>query len=203
MFEQKSLNNQRLLSGLPHSEISGSKPILGSPKLIAEYHVLHRLLLPRHPPNALLALDLIQRKIVPTNPASRTRMDHPSQRQFVDRNCLSEVLTQVQHRMWTETAPWSECFLDLERLLLLALPPSAPERMAQNLKRHHAPAPHLAQTQKRLVYCSLNDVNVIRLDGKGIKIPQRSNRRFVPDRARTPKASGTECNQQSGGSRRT
>ena len=47
--------------GLPHSEIPGSKPIPGSPELIAGYHVLHRLLLPRHPPNALLALDPIQR----------------------------------------------------------------------------------------------------------------------------------------------
>ena len=51
-----------LLGGFPHSEIAGSKPILGLPALIAEYHVLHRLLLPRHPPNALLALDLIQKK---------------------------------------------------------------------------------------------------------------------------------------------
>ena len=50
---------------MPHSEIPGSKPILGSPELIAEYHVLHRLLLPRHPPNALLALDSIQRKTQP------------------------------------------------------------------------------------------------------------------------------------------
>ena len=48
--------------GFPHSEIRGSKPILGSPRLIAEYHVLHRLLLPRHPPNALFALDPIQKK---------------------------------------------------------------------------------------------------------------------------------------------
>ena len=48
--------------GLPHSEIRGSKPIPGFPRLIAGYHVLHRLLLPRHPPNALLALDLIQKK---------------------------------------------------------------------------------------------------------------------------------------------
>ena len=51
--------------GFPHSEISGSKPIPGSPKLIAGYHVLHRLLLPRHPPNALLALDPIQRRTGP------------------------------------------------------------------------------------------------------------------------------------------
>ena len=51
-----------LSGGLPHSEIPGSKLILNSPGLIAEYHVLHRLLLPRHPPNALLALDLIQKE---------------------------------------------------------------------------------------------------------------------------------------------
>lgn len=55
-------NNNRVSGGLPHSEIAGSKPILGSPTLIAEYHVLHRLLLPRHSPNALFALDLIQKK---------------------------------------------------------------------------------------------------------------------------------------------
>ena len=53
---------QQSSGGLPHSEISGSKPIPGSPLLIAGYHVLHRLLLPRHPPNALLALDPIQRR---------------------------------------------------------------------------------------------------------------------------------------------
>ena len=33
---------------LPHSEISGSKRTCRSPKLIAAYHVLHRLLAPRH-----------------------------------------------------------------------------------------------------------------------------------------------------------
>ena len=55
-------NNNKQSGGLPHSEIAGSKPILGSPALIAEYHVLHRLLLPRHSPNALLALDLIQKE---------------------------------------------------------------------------------------------------------------------------------------------
>jgi hypothetical protein len=54
--------NNKMSGGFPHSEISGSKPIPGSPKLNAGYHVLHRLLLPRHPPNALFALDLIQKK---------------------------------------------------------------------------------------------------------------------------------------------
>ena len=47
---------------MPHSEIRGSKLIISSSRLIADYHVLHRLLLPRHPPNALFALDLIQEK---------------------------------------------------------------------------------------------------------------------------------------------
>ena len=44
------------LSGFPHSEISGSMPACGSPKLIAACHVFHRLLLPRHPPCALSSL---------------------------------------------------------------------------------------------------------------------------------------------------
>ena len=40
----------------PHSEIFGSQPICGYPKLIAAYHVLHRLLMPRHSPCALCSL---------------------------------------------------------------------------------------------------------------------------------------------------
>ena len=43
-------------SGFPHSEISGSKPMCGSPKLIAACHVLLRLLMPRHSPCALFSL---------------------------------------------------------------------------------------------------------------------------------------------------
>ncbi len=40
----------------PHSEISGSQAICAYPKLIAAYHVLHRLLMPRHSPYALCSL---------------------------------------------------------------------------------------------------------------------------------------------------
>ena len=43
-------------SRFPHSEISGSMDICSSPKLIAAYHVFHRLLVPRHPPCALFSL---------------------------------------------------------------------------------------------------------------------------------------------------
>ena len=45
-------------AGFPHSEIPGSKPVCGSPRLIAAYHVLHRLLVPRHPPYALSSLTI-------------------------------------------------------------------------------------------------------------------------------------------------
>ncbi len=40
-------------AGFPHSDIPGSKCICHFPRLIAAYHVLHRLLVPRHPPCAL------------------------------------------------------------------------------------------------------------------------------------------------------
>ena len=44
--------------GFPHSEIPGSKVICTSPRLIAAYHVFHRLLVPRHPPCALFCFTI-------------------------------------------------------------------------------------------------------------------------------------------------
>lgn len=46
----------RISGGLPHSEICGSKGARPSPQLIAACHVLHRLSVPRHPPDALRRL---------------------------------------------------------------------------------------------------------------------------------------------------
>ena len=43
-------------AGLPHSEIPGSKPVDGSPELIAVFRVLHSLLMPRHPSCARIRL---------------------------------------------------------------------------------------------------------------------------------------------------
>ena len=45
-------------TGFLHSDIPGSKPACGSPRLIVACHVLHRLLLPRHPPCALSSLTI-------------------------------------------------------------------------------------------------------------------------------------------------
>ena len=42
--------------GFPHSDICGSIDICSSPQLFAAYHVFLRLLVPRHPPCALISL---------------------------------------------------------------------------------------------------------------------------------------------------
>ena len=55
---------------MPHSDIRGSKLVRSSPRLFAAYHVLHRLRVPRHPPNALKALD---RSHYPCPPRPGTR----------------------------------------------------------------------------------------------------------------------------------
>ena len=58
MFQFSRLALFRVLclqhSGLSHSEIFGLTVVCTYPKLIAAYHVLHRLSMPRHPPYALI-----------------------------------------------------------------------------------------------------------------------------------------------------
>jgi hypothetical protein len=49
-FTGAALNGE---GGLSHSEIAGSKLAHSSPTLIAACHVLHRLYMPRHSPDAL------------------------------------------------------------------------------------------------------------------------------------------------------
>jgi hypothetical protein len=61
-WKSQTLDTQDFVSssfegGFPHSEIHGSKGARPSPRLIAACHVLHRLLPPRHPSNALETLD--------------------------------------------------------------------------------------------------------------------------------------------------
>ena len=84
------------LCGFPHSEIPGSMPACGSPRLIAACHVLHRLLLPRHPPCALSSLTIkftrhtaaplpafrIQLSAVSFQPSANPPHCHPEQASF-------------------------------------------------------------------------------------------------------------------------
>ena len=57
-------------AGFPHSEIPGSKPVCGSPRLIAACHVLHRLSAPRHPPCTLSSLTKLECILDSTNLSS-------------------------------------------------------------------------------------------------------------------------------------
>jgi hypothetical protein len=59
--------------GFPHSDILGSKPVCDSPRLIAAYRVLHRLLAPRHPPYALSSLTIKLTQHAPKSEPSPTR----------------------------------------------------------------------------------------------------------------------------------
>ena len=81
-------------SGFPHSDIPESQPACGSSRLIAACHVLHRHLLPRHPPCALsnLTIKFTQNTSAASggtiNPRSRTHVlrstiDHQMPRNFM------------------------------------------------------------------------------------------------------------------------
>ena len=68
--------------GFPHSEILGSKLVRSSPRLIAAYHVLHRLSAPRHPPNALKALDHSHDRCPPPGGGNHRQKDQRSRQPF-------------------------------------------------------------------------------------------------------------------------
>ena len=59
--------------GFPHSDIPGSRPVCGFPGLFAAYHVLHRLLVPRHPPYALSSLTIKLTQPVVTEHPTKVR----------------------------------------------------------------------------------------------------------------------------------
>ena len=63
-------------AGFPHSEISGSTVICTSPKLIAAYHVLHRLLMPRHSPCALISLTFVATSFISFLSAQVRKLSH-------------------------------------------------------------------------------------------------------------------------------
>jgi hypothetical protein len=81
---------------LPHSDIHGSTPARGSPWLFAACHVLHRLLVPRHPPNALILLDTVLKLV-----RVATTM-HGNHRQIVlpvtSQNTSDDPVITLQHK---------------------------------------------------------------------------------------------------------
>ena|SRR5687767_13764908 len=69
-------------AGFPHSDIPGSTRICRYPRLFAAYHVLHRLLVPRHPPCALSSLTGHPSVLVALLPVSLIRLSKTRPRPF-------------------------------------------------------------------------------------------------------------------------
>jgi hypothetical protein len=128
--------------GLPHSDMRGSTLARNSPRLIAACHVLHRLLAPRHPPDALLS----RSRPVPPPPPIRSADPGPHD---------THTLT---HSTTCSIAPWVTPPMDaISTRSSFTMPKSAPtarprrartrvaaERQAQEARaqrrRHRPPA---------------------------------------------------------------
>ena len=97
--------------GLPHSDTHGSTPARGSPWLFAACHVLLRLLVPRHPPNALLILDpFVQGRSPGTSPCTETILKpQPSQRCHRPSQIMRTASTQQIISLSTVQDPAPPC----------------------------------------------------------------------------------------------
>ena len=74
-------------AGFPHSDISGSTRMCRSPKLFAACHVLHRLLMPRHSPCALISLTNRQKMLSHPPLLWFSKNYAASQKNFYRSNC--------------------------------------------------------------------------------------------------------------------
>ena len=63
-------------AGFPHSVICGSKLMCSSPQLIAACHDLHRLLMPRHSPCALISLTFVGADFISLASPLRRKLAH-------------------------------------------------------------------------------------------------------------------------------
>ena len=61
LYIQLAVTHHEDEPGFPIRKSSNQRPVIGSPRLIADSHVLHRLLMPRHPPCALNNLHTIKK----------------------------------------------------------------------------------------------------------------------------------------------
>ena len=81
----------------PDSEIPGSKPVSGSPRLIAAVHVLLRLPAPRHPPCALSSLTVSLRRTPSAATGAPLRSRSRTGYHLVGlRYCLSAWMSSIQ-----------------------------------------------------------------------------------------------------------
>jgi hypothetical protein len=130
--------------GLPHSDIRGSTIARISPRLFAACHVLHRLLAPRHPPNALITLvtNSIARTQYQTAPVqARSAHAKPSSQQ----QCLTTYPTTTHNTH--KTSNQSPIHLSKNRptnARLAAAPVSGLDQALAETEQEASPPPHHA-----------------------------------------------------------
>ena len=88
--------------GLPHSDTPGSKLARSSSGIFAACHVLHRLLVPRHPPNALL---LLNHNHTQEQPAGMRTTAKAITHTNTGNSRLSPILTQLSYTLKTPLNP--------------------------------------------------------------------------------------------------
>ena len=115
--------------GFPHSEIVGSKVAHTSPTLIAACHVLHRLCMPRHPPNALTS-------------RLRTRTTNSNPDQFPSKQALMGP-NQTHYRRCGNT-------LSINQFLKHTSPPSSSRKLRKKMRPASISRTH-SQCQRRRV----------------------------------------------------
>ena len=85
--------------GLPHSDIRESTNARFSSRLFAACHVLHRLSVPRHPPNALITLDLSPLTVLTARRDKPCRTNDKPRRHFPSNDmgpCLTSFLVATK-----------------------------------------------------------------------------------------------------------
>src|SRR5687767_13055901 len=101
--------------GFPHSEIPGSKLVCSSPRLIAAYRVLRRLLAPRHSPYALSSLTTSVLVSSAGTPPARGRTPSLPMNPLLHTACVQKRTTVCRifscQRACYLTAPGSLCKL--------------------------------------------------------------------------------------------
>ena len=99
-------------AGFPHSDIHGSTLESSSPWLFAGFHVLHRLLVPRHPPCALCSLTCCRgasrRPVGPVNHRQMGRVRGSFRHPYSFGSSLSRLVVVAALRLASiPTAPFS------------------------------------------------------------------------------------------------
>ncbi len=137
--------------GFPHSDIRGSTIARISPRLFAACHVLHRLLAPRHPPNALITLE-----ITPTTPARRTK-PRPTRK-------TSSTIPSTQHTITHNNYAYlltNQSIFTCQRTPAGPTSPAGRQRHAAVLETRPAPA---GRTKRRMAEpCSPSSRPTLRL----------------------------------------